>query len=319
MKCMVTGATGFIGMQLCAALKEKGHEIVALQRGACRLDTVDKSFVCQLNADTKNLPPMDGINIVFHLAAIVHEGASDEDYYSINRDGTMLLARQAAKSGVQHFIFLSSVKAMGISQEAKLRTELDILEAVNDPYGNSKRQAEIALESLAESTSMRITCIRSTLIYGAGVKANLRALVQAGVSGIPRPAKAGKRSMVALSDVVNALLLIAEPGGWDFRCFIVADNQSYDSQQILDTVTVALGRKVSSWFLPLVFFKVACFVKDFLEANSEARSYGKLFDNALFSSQALQQQTGWRPRATLESVMPEMLQGLSNYENKTDK
>jgi len=81
MRVFVTGAGGFIGGHLCAALKTRGHEVVAAM-------------------------PSEGA--VVHLANIAHARAPEAELRRVNVEGTLQRARDAAAGGVRRFVYLSS-------------------------------------------------------------------------------------------------------------------------------------------------------------------------------------------------------------------
>ena len=76
------------------------------------------SVVGDINATTKWSDALHGIDAVVHLAArvhVMHDTAFDPlvEFRSVNTDGTLNLARQAASAGVRRFIYLSSIKVNG--------------------------------------------------------------------------------------------------------------------------------------------------------------------------------------------------------------
>ena len=316
MKYVVTGATGFIGKKLCSVLIGYGHEVVTMQRSESGLASVIENHKIDLLTNTSQFPSMTGVDVVFHLAGIAHKQVSSEDYYQVNCVGTLGIARHAAQQGVKHFVFLSSTKAMGCKIDCKTRSESDLGNTDNDAYGDSKRRAEKALKLLAVGTSMSITTIRTPLVFGGGVKGNMQALLKAILKGMPRPASAGGSSMVSLPDLVDGMLVLGEQWGLDYRCFILCDNESYTTQRIFDAVIVGSGKVPSSLSVPLVLCRIACWLRDmfFLKGgtNGGESTYEKLFEHSLFSSAAIQRKTSWQPVETLESMMPEIIESLSD-------
>ncbi len=322
---MVTGATGFIGNKLCAVLASHGHQVVAMQRGNCHSPNVNESHKVDFSDNATQLPDLDDVDVVFHLAGIAHQSAASEEYYQVNCVGALMLARHAAQQGVKHFIFLSSTKAMGSNVASEVRSESDLGSTKNDVYGDSKRRAEKALELLANKTSMAITTIRPPLVYGKGVKGNMQTLVKAGMRGMPRPALAGGLSMVSLPDLVDGLLVLGSQRAVGYRCFILCDNEHYTTQRILDAVVVGKAGVPAPWSVPLPLCRIACWLRDLvfgnIGANKTEGTYEKLFGQSLFSNAAIQQQTSWRPRQTLELMMPAIIETLSHdayVENKRD-
>ena len=83
MKVLVTGASGFVGRRVCAALVTGGHRIVAPVRGVPRAPMpagVDVETVADPLSAPVLAPLLPGVDAVVHLAARVHvmaETASD--------------------------------------------------------------------------------------------------------------------------------------------------------------------------------------------------------------------------------------------------
>src|SRR5436305_12742765 len=119
MKVHVTGAGGFIGRNLIAALARAGHEL---------------------------LPALAGAQAVVHLAAIAHRHASREELHEVNVRLAARVAREAAAAGAR-FVFLSSVKVHGEGSPAPL-TERSAIEP-HDAYAESKARAEEALQAVS--------------------------------------------------------------------------------------------------------------------------------------------------------------------------
>jgi nucleoside-diphosphate-sugar epimerase len=85
MRVLVTGAGGFIGRHLCAALPAAGHRVVGAMRDA---------------------------DAVVHLANIAHARAAEAELQRVNVAGTLERAREAAACGARRFVYLSSALAV---------------------------------------------------------------------------------------------------------------------------------------------------------------------------------------------------------------
>src|SRR5690606_26810432 len=165
-----------------------------------------------LEADTNWLEAVGGQNVVIHSAARVHvmnDQSADPlaEFRKINVDGTLNLARQAAASGVKRFIFISSIKVNGEgTAPGKPYTAFDT-PAPQDPYGVSKMEAEQGLHEIAMQTGMEVVVIRPVLVYGPGVKANFRSMMNWLNKGVPLPLGAihNKRSLVSLDNLVDLI------------------------------------------------------------------------------------------------------------------
>jgi dihydroflavonol-4-reductase len=117
---LVTGGTGYIGSYLVAALVERGYRVRILDVAAPRSELPNTDYICGsiLDHDTVR-HASNGVDVVFHLAAIAHLWSADaDDFDRINRRGTdvVLAAAQAAK--VPRFVHCST-EAVLFAPEAR--------------------------------------------------------------------------------------------------------------------------------------------------------------------------------------------------------
>ncbi|MBC8089233.1 MAG: SDR family oxidoreductase [Phycisphaerae bacterium] len=258
-RLLITGATGFVGRALCESLRhDERFDIVRGVRGSGE-QPPDKGDVAvgDISADTDWTPALRGVQTVVHLAARVHvmrETATDPDsaFRQVNVDGTLALARQAAQSGVRRFVFLSSIKVNG---EAGLFTERDTPNPL-DAYGRSKHEAEVALRELAQQTGLEVVVIRPPLVYGPGVKANFRMLLNLVSRGIPLPLGLvhNKRSFVAVQNLSHFMAHCTLHPRAAGETFLISDGDDMSTPELIRRMARALGRParllpVPAWFL----------------------------------------------------------------------
>lgn len=131
MKTLVTGATGFVGLNLLHALAEEGEKPVALLRpGADQRRLPDGVEVVRGDVlDPDSLEgALSGIDAVVHLAASVYP---HPEMMRINVEGTEILLKAAADAGVEHVVFASTIGA-----HPEVPTDLDSV------YQRSKVRAD---------------------------------------------------------------------------------------------------------------------------------------------------------------------------------
>jgi nucleoside-diphosphate-sugar epimerase len=217
LKVHVTGASGFVGRALCAALDAAGHERVALEEAAA----------------------------VVHLAAIAHRQASRDELQRVNVDLAVETARKAAAAGAG-FVFLSSVKVHGESSATPFRDDSPI--APQDRYAESKARAEDALRAVA---GLRLAVLRPPLVYGPGVKANFLSLMRAVARGMPLPLASvdNRRSLVYVGNLAAAILACLDRQG----TFLVSDGSAVSTPQLCREIGAALGRPARLFAFPPVW------------------------------------------------------------------
>ncbi|MCB1699167.1 MAG: NAD-dependent epimerase/dehydratase family protein, partial [Halioglobus sp.] len=87
MKCLVSGATGFIGRQLCQQLAASGHVVVALSKCGEPLAGGLPTIAVDLARSAPDDALLQGVDVVFHLAGIAHQRAPESDYNALNCSG----------------------------------------------------------------------------------------------------------------------------------------------------------------------------------------------------------------------------------------
>ena len=185
---LITGASGFVGRHLTPALEGNGWTVRRAMRTPVK--KVNDFQIETVGRATDWRAALADTEAVVHLAARVHrpneENAADL-YSDVNIEGTLHLARCAAKAGVRNFVFVSTILVNGRSSDGHSPFSENDMPTPRGIYGQSKAAAEAGLAEIAQSGEMRITVIRPPLIYGAGARGNFNLLTRAVMSGIPLP------------------------------------------------------------------------------------------------------------------------------------
>lgn len=309
---VVTGATGFIGKNLCARLKADGWRVIAIAGRTVAAGPWDACFAADLSkpdsvsALAGKLPA--GVTAFFHLAGKAHAlselNSDGSEYFAINTEGTRRLLELAKACGARRFVFASTVKAMGEGGYDLL--DENFVCAPETPYGRSKLEAEKIL--FTGNFVPEPVAIRLTMVYGGKDRGNMTRMVDAVRRHRfpPFPETGNRRSMVHIDDAVRAFVLAAThpaaPGG----VFIVTDGNLYSTREIYLTIRRALGRGVPCVTPPLWAFRCAAKVGDLLGKLSGRRmpldtdSLSKLTDSAAYSNERIRLELGFIPEKTLE-------------------
>ncbi len=306
MKTLVSGATGFIGSELCRALSSSGAPPIALSRRGVPLADGTATIAVDLSSQELDATLLQGVDVVFHLAGIAHQHASESAYTQLNHRATLALARASEAAGVKCFIYLSSVKAMGAPAGDAVRAEPQGVKPT-DAYGLSKWLAEQDLQSNFSNSEMSVAILRPALVYGPGVKGNLLSMRRAVLVGLPRPPEVGGRSMIALQDLVELMLQIAANPPTGVRRWIVCDGHRYSARGVYDLMRVARGKGRGFGGLPLWVWKIGAFVADGMRDRGVDSRFNKLFGTELYSNAAITGELSWRPHLELADNMPEIM------------
>lgn len=261
-RILITGGTGFIGSRLVKTLCRGGHQVTCLIRGTSspvkihQLQNLGVRLVHgDLTTDRIKLP--HGIDIVFHLAALVsHRYSSYDPYRRVNVDGTRNLVEKLAGSGIQKFIFVSSIAAIGrVKTETGLVDENVQCNPVT-PYGRSKLEAEKLLLKYHRTCGTPVIILRAPTVYGPGGKDGLFETIRFVAEKIKRGRPIvyiGRgdtlTSLCYIDNLIKALYL-AMQSDCVGEIFHVDDGKPYTAREIITVVSQILGSAPSALYLP---------------------------------------------------------------------
>lgn len=269
MKVLVTGANGFVGRSLVSRLLESGAtQIICHTRSANEaVPEGCKHFAAIVGPETDWTEALQGVEVVLHLAARAHKLADRRSgaeattvYRSVNTDGTLRLARQAADCGVRRFIFLSSIGVNG-SETFDIPFTADDKPDPQTPYALSKLEAEQGLMSLAQQSEMDVVIVRAPLVYGAFAPGNLGSLLNAVRQRTLLPLgsiRQNRRSLVSVENLADLLATgCLRHTAAKNQVFLVCDNQDLSTTELVLTMADAVGVKARLLPIPLWMLRIA--------------------------------------------------------------
>ncbi len=289
-RVLVTGAAGFVGAALVAALLRSGFAVRAATRTPGRVALPEGAELVAL-PDLQGLvdwgPLLEEVGGVVHLAGIAHVGPRGDPavYDRVNHLATAQLAVACAKAGVRRLVFMSSVRAQSGPASEHVLTETDESHP-SEPYGRSKLAAEQAVEAAA----VPATILRPALVYGPGVKGNLALLKSLAAAPWPLPFARfdSKRSLLGLDNLVAATLHVLAADAAAGETYLVADPIPVTLAEILRALRRGAGRPARLLPVPPSVFETA--LKGIGRGDVWERLGGKLVvdPGKLIAS-------GWRP------------------------
>jgi nucleoside-diphosphate-sugar epimerase len=154
MKFLVTGGSGFLGINVIRALLAEGHLVRSLDIVVFNYPEVSRieTMLGDIRDPLVVKESLQGIDIVIHTAAALPL-YPEKEIFSTDIDGTHLLLENALQQNVKRFIYISSTAVYGIPDHHPL-LETDVLQGVG-PYGKSK----ILAEKLCEEYRGKGLCI----------------------------------------------------------------------------------------------------------------------------------------------------------------
>jgi len=228
-KYLVTGAAGFIGSNLVAALAARGERVRGLDNlatghwGLVKRLVTDASAVELVTADIRDAVAvtraMEGIDVVFHEAAlgsvprsVENPAESDE----VNVHGTVVVLDAARRAGVRRIIFAASSAAYGDTPTLPKRE--DMPPGPLSPYAVSKVSGEQYFRVFASLYGIETLSLRYFNVFGPNqlpegpYAAAIPRFVRAALTGEPITIYGDgehTRDFCFIANVVNANLLAA--------------------------------------------------------------------------------------------------------------
>ncbi len=256
---LVSGGTGMLGAYLLSKLVMNNEKIRAIKRPESSLEQVKKIFsyyhkdfekvfsqIEWVNADILDLENIDAamkdINKVYHCAAMVSFNPKKKyQMIAINVNGTANMVNSALAAGVEMFCHVSSIAALGESEDELPITE-ETFRKPNTKYSGysiSKYRSELEVWR-GISEGLNAVIVNPSVILGAWDWKN-------GSSGIFKKINEGLKfytegvtGYVDVWDVVNIMIKLTESKISDKRFIVSAENLSY--KQILSMIADALNK-----------------------------------------------------------------------------
>jgi nucleoside-diphosphate-sugar epimerase len=259
-RALVTGASGFVGRNLCQLLVRRGWEVVAAARRVPEVAMTKVSArILPLSENANDWQEaLASIDCVVHLAATVHQmkrASAGVDYRAVNLEGTKFVAAQAAKAGVRRFIYLSSIKVNG-EGGTRIYSSDDAPMPVDD-YGRSKMESEWALRDISAQTGLELVIIRPPLVYGPGVRANFKRLLRLAGLGVPLPFASirNRRSLVGVENLIDFVASCMEHPRAAGQTWLVSDGEDMSTPELVEKLMHLMGKKPRFFPVPTRWLK----------------------------------------------------------------
>ena len=319
---LVTGASGFLGRAVLAALKDKDAKIRVLVRGngtpAVGLpEGVSVVFgdVCDDASLERFFSGADETTCVIHCAGIVsvasHPG---NQIYSVNVGGTNNVLRHCEKRGVGKLVYVSSVHAIPEKPKGTEITENAVFspDVVRGDYARSKAIAT-ALVFEAANRGLNASVVFPSGIIGPGDvgKGSITNMLLSFLAGKLPVAVKGGYDFVDVRDVANGIVACAEQGlpGHGY----ILSGEYATIRDILNAAKNALGLKRAVSFLPICFAKMLAPLCERRSLRKKQTLYftpyaiAVLDSNGRFNHGAAAAAFGYAPRSLQSSIRDTVL------------
>lgn len=298
-KCLITGASGFIGRALTKKLSADGLNLRLVVRNSKNAEGCDHFLVSSIDEYTNWSEAFDDVHCVVHIAGLAHvlspsnEAELKEAFEKVNTLGTLRLAKDAAAAGVKRFVFISTIGVNGVSNKKPFTAE--DAPAPADFYAESKLNAELGLIEISKQTGMELVIIRPPLVYGPNAPGNFGKLAKLAQTGLPLPLGAihNRKSFVGIDNLVDFIATcLAHPNAAG-KTLLVSDDCDVSTTELIKVMAEASGKR--AWLIP-VPVAVMRFLGNLLGQRS---TIDRLCDSLSIDISESKNILGWKPLLSL--------------------
>ncbi len=265
MRILITGKHSYIGSSVKAWLNEKEATFV-----------VDEISLRNINLNTLSFKNYD---VIFHVAAIAHITSNRKiipEYFKINRDLAIEVAKKAKQEGVKQFIFTSTMAIYGDDRRIGDFRPIDIEKpSPTNAYGQSKLAADLAIQKLQDQ-NFKVSILRIPLVYGVNSKGNFPKLEKLAGRISIFPKLENIRSVInvlSLSELIRLLIIKKKYG-----VFYPQDKEYFSTSNFIKKYREKIHKKtIFIPFLSLILKFLSVFIK------SINKIYGNKFYDAKVS------------------------------------
>ena len=327
MKVFVSGATGFIGIQLVIRLAGDGHTVHALYRSQSKADLIKHQNIILFKGDILDKASLEramaDCDEAYHVAGFAGVWAKDPSViFKLNVDGALNVIETAGKYGVRRVVLTSTAGILGPSRGEAVHESSPAPESFFTDYEASKFKLEQQVLGRIENKP-EVVLVNPTRVYGPGylsesngVTKMIKQYVEGKWKLIPGDGRSSG-NYVYVEDVVSGHLLAMQKGLPGERYVLGGENISYN--QFFEFVREASGVRHRLFKIPLWIMLAAAGVMKFISLISGRPPLivpalvRKFNHNWIVSSQKAREDLGYQATDARSGIM-QTVQWILNSE-----
>ncbi len=254
-RCLVTGASGFIGGRLAERLVADGHAVRCLVRAGS-----DTSHLARLGVEiavgditkrTSLTEAAQGCSCVFHCAALVSDWATTEEIAATNVHGTRNVLGACVDAAVARVVHFSTTDVYGHPGGAAVG-ESYVAARFRNWYAQSKLEAEAEVRCAERAGALEAVILRPATVYGPGSTDVVGEIARALCAGHMLLIAEGRAiaGLCYVDNLVDAAVLALASGAAPGQAFNVSDGLPVTWRRFTDDLAHGLGCPRARWSVP---------------------------------------------------------------------
>jgi nucleoside-diphosphate-sugar epimerase len=315
-KILITGATGRVGKHLVDSLIKQGEKVrVLIREGMIENEQVEIFYGDLLNKESLK-KAVEGVDVIYHLAAVVDYLAPEEVMFNVNVIGTKNLLEVTK---IRKFIYLSSTAVMGKKLKELPATENTPCRP-SDLYGKTKLEAETLVKAAGG------IIIRSADVFGSGFMEGYNYVISHLEKGKLPVIGDGKNFIqwIHINDLIQALLL-AKENGKPGEVYIVAGKEVKTLNECLSLLSKYLEVEPPKKHTSKILAKTAARYKVFTSKIKKEKPevipqyIDKITANRSFDISKARKELGFEPKVSYEEAAEEMINEYKKIKNEKEE
>ncbi|WP_063656161.1 NAD-dependent epimerase/dehydratase family protein [Aliivibrio fischeri] len=299
MNVLITGGSGFIGRNISKSSQCDFRYVTRI-----RNEKHSGFNISELSGKTNWQGAFTDISSIIHLAGLAHSHSfTNNDYQSVNVDGTLHLASEAAKAGVKRFVFVSSIGVNGTLSYHTPFSESSKA-APHNAYSQSKYDAEIGLKKIADETGLEVVIVRPTLVYGPNAPGNFGSLTRLvnRVPVLPFGLVNNKRDFISVQNLADLLHTCTHHPKAAGHTFLASDGRAVSIKEFTNAIAKGLNKRLIQLPVPVWCMRFAG------KLLGKSIMVEQLVGNLEVDSSNAQEVLGWIPPYTMQQTMHSLLE-----------
>jgi nucleoside-diphosphate-sugar epimerase len=313
MEILITGGGGLLGRHLVPALQDRGDDVRVLALPGEDTSWLQERGVAVHRGDIRRpetlVEPMQGVEGVIHLAAMMGVWRPFADYHAVNVTGAENVARAALAERVRRLVHVSSWTVYGMGLPAPAAEDWP-LRPFGEPYAVTKFEGETRVKAMIAGHGLPAVIIRPGTFFGPGDRLHFGRMADRLRAGRGIVVGSGHNALpfVYVTDVVQGLLLALDADAAVGETYNISNDGPLTQLELLRAIAREIGAGPPRVHVPYGLLYTAGAVAERLVMGARSRREPvvtrlgvKLFgtDNRHAIDKA-RRELGYRPQVALE-------------------